>query len=1000
MNAAADEALRAEKASIQRKLKQLDSPRWSIRNEVDYFTATDDILAAESNEFITGDLAYEDASEGQLSVLEEILDLRTQYLRGGGDNVRILEQITALELEAASQGHRLIASPASTVARPIKTALYREDESIFEAMDKATQPAYRSDRGFAVFWDFLSGIPFFGISNNIELTFDIFDGSRTCNRLKVIRSKFCDERNDARKYVFQESSSESNASDLTQIHASVGVRIVIQVRILDASLNGAQTEVKPFGWTLLDVFSDELKLNHGRWRLDLFALPIDFKTSTYGLHEAGLKIEGVYLYIRVADPKLLAYHARLSSNMFLEPFYCTYNPENSSGLAYVEQETSFVSMLFDGQPKKYGLRKRSRGDDGVIAKVEEPKAVKRFKDVLGIEATEPWIVPTLPVPGADKDTFGWLSGPPEYVLRSAPAELYALLSFEIRFQIASSAKEGECVIETPLYHGADKSTSGLIFLDFKLTDDLDAPLRLQLRIFHPDKRPPEFKFAPKPVTVKIPFKEDDLPPLQPFAGGEFFLCVDGAMNLPSNCTISRATGTLLTSKAELVRGCTSIETAPLLDSHSLAPKYTMISRIRFPLKINPTATALIRLYTIDSLTQEIALIGVALFNIFLDVKTRDQPADGDVVDVALNEGFPFPDGLNIRSLSARVPCVRLLVRLQQGQPEDSETSYGPYQPTEYEAELTAATSASQESPKITVRDALRHLRDHPRGKKDPKLIAWIVKRLSKDKTIIPMLNLSFIGSYRKEFGFSVSIEAASNLRYKAISVPLLTLSPPIHKYIDKKRVDDGHEGEIPMRACRVVDFDSEVFKNISQSSKLLIVIDIRALTTSKDKPKLEHQGWTVFPVFAGPDHVFFGQYQLPLFEGGPSLKLLKFLAKTKKTFEDAMDAAEGSKMMKDCRKNGSVTIRICDTRRTEEIPYAKVWIYGGIPGPSSIYGNLNTQQKQQGQSDISHLPSEDYLNESPSWKLKKLLPANENASSFARKCANAVAGLVSAPPKG
>ncbi|KAJ3060252.1 hypothetical protein HDU99_006003 [Rhizoclosmatium hyalinum] len=66
----------------------------------------------------------------------------------------------------------------------------------------------------------------------------------------------------------------------------------------------------------------------------------------------------------------------------------------------------------------------------------------------------------------------------------------------------------------------------------------------------------------------------------------------------------------------------------------------------------------------------------------------------------------------------------------------------------------------------TIRTALQQLKEQVRAANDDALIGWMGRRVSKEKGIIPSMELSCILKYHEGWGFKIAVDMAENLRNK------------------------------------------------------------------------------------------------------------------------------------------------------------------------------------------------------------------------------------------
>lgn len=97
------------------------------------------------------------------------------------------------------------------------------------------------------------------------------------------------------------------------------------------------------------------------------------------------------------------------------------------------------------------------------------------------------------------------------------------------------------------------------------------------------------------------------------------------------------------------------------------------------------------------------------------------------------------------------------------------------------------------------------------------------------------------------------------------------------------------------------------------------VIQLIALVPATDQSgvvELKTQGWTLLPIFHTHGYIRHGKFQLPLFDGFPTMEAIDNLWVDN---EWELEEAILSKSIKMSPKFGSIFVRLCDTRRQSEL---------------------------------------------------------------------------------
>ncbi|XP_053395523.1 uncharacterized protein LOC128555844 isoform X3 [Mercenaria mercenaria] len=134
------------------------------------------------------------------------------------------------------------------------------------------------------------------------------------------------------------------------------------------------------------------------------------------------------------------------------------------------------------------------------------------------------------------------------------------------------------------------------------------------------------KFAWLPLERKTPIKE-------PFLLGDGFdVYIDACRYLPDSATFTKVAGRILDRRYELYGK--DINTGVKLDSDVYNPVYEEKVEFR-ETNIPPTATLLLKIYTIDNFYKTLTVIGYATLNVFVETGTERQP----VVDKPMQVSF-------------------------------------------------------------------------------------------------------------------------------------------------------------------------------------------------------------------------------------------------------------------------------------------------------------------------------------------------------------------------
>ncbi|KAG8555066.1 hypothetical protein GDO81_017570 [Engystomops pustulosus] len=226
-----------------------------------------------------------------------------------------------------------------------------------------------------------------------------------------------------------------------------------------------------------------------------------------------------------------------------------------------------------------------------------------------------------------------------------------------------------------------------------------------------------------PQDVFIP-RSRIRPPADTYRSDDIIrLHIDGARFLPDAVTVTRVTGRIFDQNFDQIGPdlCSGID----LSSDIFHPFYDYLVEIRSQ-GVPPTATLLLKVYTIDRFSRDLALIGWAAINLFVESGTEVAPmSDSGEVQVSLNEGAhqirvyysppPTDRAFSVQSLTSPgriVPCATLLLRITKAKTptttrERPEYSQGVYisstaLPNPGETQLYRAMANSLRVPVIDV----------------------------------------------------------------------------------------------------------------------------------------------------------------------------------------------------------------------------------------------------------------------------------------------------------
>ncbi|XP_073400554.1 uncharacterized protein [Dendrobates tinctorius] len=457
--------------------------------------------------------------------------------------------------------------------------------------------------------------------------------------------------------------------------------------------------------------------------------------------------------------------------------------------------------------------------------------------------------------------------------------------------------------------------------------------RLQLYMF--STIPPDFPFpAETPVAddddgnvlpegVYIPHIRS-VPPAESYRPNDAIrLFIDGARFLPDAVTVTRVTGRIFDRNYDQIGP--DISTGIDLTSDIFHPSYNYTAEIK-SLSISPTATLLLKVYTIDRFTGDPALIGWAAINLFVESCSLVAPkSDTGDFQVSLNEGAhqirvyhlppPTDQAFSVESLTSSgrvIPCATLLLRIMKAGTttttmERPEYSQGVYlsstaHPTAGETQLYRAMGNRS---MVRVREVIPLLAGSAaQGLVTDKLLSdWVNKTFSEIKEAPRPFQLCCVSPYLVTSGVKVSVDAAQNLPWLGFTFAHVCFNPPAayyygHPWMRYDRATTVHDIDLSSdQRCPVWQDGFMTFTRRIFHKHLTIIIHLHEIVTQESevnvsgseqtRPEVSSQGsvpvfrpasqaWTALGVFY-KSYCNLGVYQLPLYQGAPSQVALRAL---------------------------------------------------------------------------------------------------------------------------
>ncbi|XP_075472235.1 coiled-coil domain-containing protein 17 isoform X1 [Ascaphus truei] len=508
------------------------------------------------------------------------------------------------------------------------------------------------------------------------------------------------------------------------------------------------------------------------------------------------------------------------------------------------------------------------------------------------------------------------------------------------------------------------------------------------------------------------------------------LYIDGARLLPDAVTVTRVTGRVFDKNFDQIGP--DISTGIDLYSDIFQPFYNYSTQIQAP-NIPPTATLLLKVYTIDRFSRELVLIGWASLSLFVESGTQKAPiSDSGGVQISLNEGAhqirlyhrapptDRPFSVEALELSGRVvPCATLLLRLVKASGDKNhhnlkpillrpEYSQGVYysdtaQPTQGEIQLQ---KAMMNRSVVLVRDVIPPLAGSA-GQgliSNEQLSSWVQKTFFEQMTTTPRpFQLTYVSRYLTMSGVKVSVDRAQDLPWPGFTFAHICFNPPAAFYFGQPWLK--YDYPIPVEDIDLSSHQKfpvwqdgfKCFPRRMYHEHLTVLFQLNEVIlspqTDSNSQDIEHakqepfsvdgkqpafrqgmQAWTALHVFNN-NYCNTDIYQLPLYQGAPSQAAISALQAG--DCDMTLNDLEQKKMVQ-LLPSASLIVRIADGRRDEE---------------------LNTYDQQDiNQTYLPSDPVDSYSKEPSGEQLSELIPHGLKEEDFKKQLANWFRKYVSQNP--
>ncbi|KAM4722943.1 LOW QUALITY PROTEIN: coiled-coil domain-containing protein 17 [Rhinophrynus dorsalis] len=446
------------------------------------------------------------------------------------------------------------------------------------------------------------------------------------------------------------------------------------------------------------------------------------------------------------------------------------------------------------------------------------------------------------------------------------------------------------------------------------------------------------------------------------------LYIDGARFLPDAVTVTRVTGRIFDRNYDQFGP--DISTGIDLNSDIFQPFYNYSLQIQSS-NLPPTATLLLKVYTIDRFMKVITLIGWAAINLFVESETEKAPtSDSGDLKIYLNEGAhqirvyhkapPTDRPFSVESVTSSgrmVPCATLLIRVikahkdkkrlhlkaEQDFPEYSQGVYfsDSAKPTQGEIELYRAMMSRSV---VLVRDVIPLLAGSSEKvlMSDKRLSDWIQKTFTEQMNgRVQPFQLCCVSRYLITSGVKVSLDKAQNLPWSGFTLAHICFNPPAAFYFGQPWSKYDHAtpvDDIDLRSSQKCPVWQDGFKTFTQRiyhKHLTVILHLHEvllsqedISTHTDHSKKDSQSagskhefreglqaWTALQVFY-KNYCNMDVYQLPLYYGAPTQAVLSELGSADCSV--TLNDMEKRKMIQ-LVPGASLIVRIADGRRHDEV---------------------------------------------------------------------------------
>ncbi|XP_067866099.1 uncharacterized protein [Heterodontus francisci] len=430
----------------------------------------------------------------------------------------------------------------------------------------------------------------------------------------------------------------------------------------------------------------------------------------------------------------------------------------------------------------------------------------------------------------------------------------------------------------------------------------------------------------------------------------FDLYIDAIRYIPDNATITKVTGRIMRSGQD---DLPDILAFPAFSSPARCPefRYCMTINVKGRETLDPNVLILLRVYTIDSDTGDLVVIGNTMLSLFNE---RGELNVGGF-QLKLRRGMPSKEQTPLTPSSLNhqptIPCCSLLTRLlphtQDPMPPPDYLS-GFYftedaKPNKSELEIISSFQQDKEFP-ISVADAAAQLMTKEQTQIPPEQwMPWYKERLDGRKHLLPQQPAAYLSTVRmvrycQRAGIRLQISQVYGLKGDGLYVNAFARIlkggnalrlPETAESVggDEKFLTRLHDFASLQRSPRWIDPTWVLHPYWDIHSVLLVqIFGINVIYTpdgsgqqpgqvtmrTGEKPELDallQLGWSAIPLFCGP-YVKTGVHNAPLFQGSPDAEFLNYALSH--PVEYVMGECLNKKTLKLTKEYSSIAIEVWD----------------------------------------------------------------------------------------